>query len=51
MFLSNAIVSGRYCLRACIVNFRTTKKDIEDSIEIIVSEGRKVHKKMHEIQS
>ena len=51
MFLSNAIVSGRYCLRACIVNFRTTKKDIEDSIEIIVSEGRKVHKKMQELQS
>lgn len=51
MFLSNAIVSGRYCLRACIVNFRTTKKDIEESIEIIVRAGRNVYKKMNEIQN
>jgi aromatic-L-amino-acid decarboxylase len=43
MFLSNAIVVNKYCLRACIVNFRTTKKDIEECIEIIVKEGRKKH--------
>jgi glutamate/tyrosine decarboxylase-like PLP-dependent enzyme len=43
MFLSNAIVVKKYCLRACIVNFRTTKKDIEECIEIIVKEGRKKH--------
>jgi len=43
MFLSNAIISEKYCLRACIVNFRTTKKDIEESIEIIVREGKKMH--------
>ncbi len=43
VFLSNAIVSGKYCLRACIVNFRTSKKDIHEVIEIVVSEGRKVH--------
>lgn len=41
MFLSNAIVVNKYCLRACIVNFRTTKKDIEECVEIIVKEGRK----------
>ncbi|HEX7846126.1 MAG TPA: aminotransferase class V-fold PLP-dependent enzyme, partial [Chitinophagaceae bacterium] len=40
LFLSNGVVSGKYCLRACIVNFRTTKKDIQEAIEIIVSEGR-----------
>lgn len=44
MFLSNAIVSGRYCLRTCIVNFRTTPKDIEECIEIVVKEGRKLIK-------
>lgn len=43
MFLSNAIIADQYCLRTCIVNFRTTKKDIEDSIKIIAKEGRKIH--------
>ncbi|WP_400077300.1 pyridoxal phosphate-dependent decarboxylase family protein [Winogradskyella sp. R77965] len=43
LFLSNAIVEEQYCMRACIVNFRTTKKDIEESVDIIVKEGRKIH--------
>ncbi len=43
VFLSNALVTGKYCLRACIVNFRTSKKDIHEVIEIIVREGRKIH--------
>ncbi|WP_418638439.1 pyridoxal phosphate-dependent decarboxylase family protein [Winogradskyella sp.] len=43
LFLSNAIIDEKYCMRACIVNFRTTKKDIEECIEIIVKEGRKLH--------
>lgn len=43
MFLSNAVVNKQYCLRACIVNFRTTKKDIEECIDIIIKEGRKTH--------
>jgi glutamate/tyrosine decarboxylase-like PLP-dependent enzyme len=46
VFLSNAIVMEKYCLRACIVNFRTSKKDIEEVIEIIVREGRKIHQKL-----
>ncbi len=45
VFLSNAVVNGKYCLRSCIVNFRTTEKDIEGIIEIIVKEGRNVHLK------
>ena len=45
VFLSNAVVANKYCLRACIVNFRTSKKDIQEMIEIIVREGRKVHEK------
>jgi aromatic-L-amino-acid decarboxylase len=44
MFLSNAVVKEKYCLRACIVNFRTTEKDIKEIIEIIVSAGRMVSK-------
>jgi len=42
VFLSNAVISGKYCLRACIVNFRTTKQDIVEVIDIIVKEGRAI---------
>lgn len=34
-YLSNASVHGRFALRACITNFRTTKPDIEETIRII----------------
>lgn len=51
VFLSNAIVTGKYCLRGCIVNFRTSKKDIEEIIEIIVKEGKKMHQKLQEKQA
>ena len=44
VFLSNAIVEGKYCLRACIVNFRTSETDIEEVIQIILKEGAKVHR-------
>jgi glutamate/tyrosine decarboxylase-like PLP-dependent enzyme len=47
IFLSNAIVNEKYCLRGCIVNFRTSKKDIEEIIEIIVREGKKMHQKLN----
>lgn len=45
-FLSNAVINGRYCLRACIVNFRTTEKDIHELIEIVVKQGRKIHERI-----
>ena len=28
-FLSNAVIDGKFALRACIVNFRTSEEDIE----------------------
>ena len=43
VFLSNAIINEDYCLRSCIVNFRTSKKDIEEIIDIVVEEGKKAH--------
>lgn len=43
VFLSNAVVNEKYCLRGCIVNFRTSAKDIDEIVEIIVDEGRKTH--------
>ncbi|CAN5691515.1 aspartate aminotransferase family protein [soil metagenome] len=42
VFLSNAVVAEKFCLRGCIVNFRTSKKDIHEIIEIIVRTGRKI---------
>lgn len=43
VFLSNAVVADKYCLRCCIVNFRTSRKDIMEIVDIIVREGRKIH--------
>jgi hypothetical protein len=34
-YLSNAILRGRFALRACIVNFRTTRRDIDLTLDII----------------
>ncbi len=39
-FVSNAIVRGRYLLRACIVNFHTTLADVEAVPEIVAKTGR-----------
>jgi glutamate/tyrosine decarboxylase-like PLP-dependent enzyme len=45
-FLSNAVIEGKYCLRACIVNFRTTLEDIRALPEIVVRIGKEVDKEM-----
>jgi len=42
-FLSNAVVDGKFALRACIVNFRTSLEDVEAVPELIVRIGRQVH--------
>lgn len=39
-FVSNAIVHGRYVLRACIVNFNTNQRDIEALPGIVARLGR-----------
>jgi aromatic-L-amino-acid/L-tryptophan decarboxylase len=41
-YLSNAVVQGRYLLRACIVNFRTRVADIAALPEIVARIGREV---------
>lgn len=46
VFLSNSLIADKYCLRGCIVNFRTSKKDIEEIVGIIVSTGRRVHEEL-----
>jgi glutamate/tyrosine decarboxylase-like PLP-dependent enzyme len=41
-FVSNAIVSGRYTLRACVVNFHTEQADVDALPEIVARIGRVV---------
>ncbi len=43
LFVSNAVIDGRYLLRACIVNFRTSSQDIAEVPEIVTRHGRQVH--------
>jgi hypothetical protein len=45
-FVSNALVRGRYVLRACIVNFHTTRKDVEAVPAIVVRMGRDLDARM-----
>jgi hypothetical protein len=35
VFVSNAVIGGRYALRACIVNFHTDVADVEALPEIV----------------
>ena len=42
-YVSNAMIDGRFLLRACIVNFRTTEEDLRELIRAIVEIGRAIH--------
>jgi glutamate/tyrosine decarboxylase-like PLP-dependent enzyme len=42
VFVSNAVIDGRYVLRACIVNFHTQARDVEAVPDIVVRVGRAV---------
>ena len=42
LFLSNAVLDGRFALRACIVNFRTTQADVEAVPELVAAMGRRI---------
>ena len=42
-FMSNALIAGKYALRFCIVNFRTSASDIEAMPELIARLGRQTH--------
>jgi glutamate/tyrosine decarboxylase-like PLP-dependent enzyme len=45
-FVSNAVIGGRYLLRACIVNFNTDERDIEALPEIVARLGREVDEEL-----
>jgi aromatic-L-amino-acid/L-tryptophan decarboxylase len=46
VYLSNAIIGGKYALRACIVNFRTTLQDVDALLPIIVRIGTEADKSL-----
>jgi aromatic-L-amino-acid decarboxylase len=50
-FVSNAVVGGRLLLRACIVNFRTTRADLEALVANVRRIGRELDATMrpHEL--
>jgi aromatic-L-amino-acid decarboxylase len=39
-YVSNASLRGKFAVRACIINFRTTRRDIEATLEIIREAAR-----------
>ena len=41
-YLSNVTLNGSYGLRACIVNFRTTRADIDLTLEIVREAAREI---------
>ena len=47
VFLSNAVVDGKFALRACIVNFRTSIEDVEALPVLIARIGRQAHNGGH----
>jgi glutamate/tyrosine decarboxylase-like PLP-dependent enzyme len=48
-FVSNAVINGRYLLRACIVNFHTTAGDVEALPAIVARVGREIDSELREI--
>jgi aromatic-L-amino-acid decarboxylase len=45
-YLSNAVIGGKYALRACIVNFRTTLQDVEALLPLVVRLGKEVDEEL-----
>jgi aromatic-L-amino-acid/L-tryptophan decarboxylase len=50
-YLSNAVIQGKFALRACIVNFRTSLEDVEALPAIVVRMGKEMDATMrHQFQ-
>jgi len=45
VYPSNAVVDGRFVLRACIVNFRTEAEDIDALIAQTLAIGASLHQR------
>ncbi len=48
VFVSNAVIDGRYVLRACIVNFRTERTDVEALPGIIARRARRLRDELRQ---
>jgi glutamate/tyrosine decarboxylase-like PLP-dependent enzyme len=42
VYCSNAVLNGRFCLRACIVNFRTEAEHLELLVEVAAEHGARL---------
>jgi aromatic-L-amino-acid decarboxylase len=42
VYLSNAVIHGKFAMRVCIVNFRTSLADVEALLPIVVGMGKEV---------
>jgi len=43
VYLSNATLKGRFALRACIVNHRTTESDVDGVISEVLAAAKELH--------
>jgi len=41
-YLSNAVLRGKFALRACVINFRTTRRDIDLTLETVREVAREI---------
>ena len=48
VFCSNAVVDGRFVLRACIVNFRTEAVDVDALLDVACELGERLHAELRE---
>ncbi len=51
VFLSNAMLDGRFVLRMCIVNFRTSLEDVMALPEVVIRHGREADEALREKES
>jgi aromatic-L-amino-acid/L-tryptophan decarboxylase len=49
-YLSNAVIRGKFALRACIVNFRTTEADIQALPPLVVRIGQQADAEMRPVK-
>jgi glutamate/tyrosine decarboxylase-like PLP-dependent enzyme len=49
-YVSNAVVRGKFALRACIVNFRTSLADVEALLPIVVRIGKQVDAELRPVK-
>ena len=42
VYCSNAVLAGRFCLRSCIVNYRTEAEDMDALLDVASELGAKL---------